>query len=292
MSRSITATLMLSLASAALAQAPDTARKVVPLAAVTITATRTERSTFDTPQPITVIDSTTLHEKLPHGVADLFRDVAGLDASGVGPSQRRPEIRGQRGQRILLLEDGLRLNNARRQQDFGEIPTLAGISAVERVEVVRGPSSVLYGTDAIGGVVNLISGGLPSAGDGEIHGVLTYRYGSAGKASTPDASFTARFGRLGVRANVAYRDADEYLAPTGTFGNITLNERVLVHDSGVRDRSNELALSYDITPTSQLFTRAEFYSAGQAGFGFIDPSKVGPNEPTFQILYPDPDYSR
>src|ERR687895_372029 len=99
------------------AQAPDTTRKVVPLAAVTVTATRRERGTFDTPQPITVIDSTTLKEKLPNGAADLFRDVAGLDAMGVGPNQRRPQIRGQRGQRILLLADGLRLNNARRQQD-------------------------------------------------------------------------------------------------------------------------------------------------------------------------------
>ena len=287
------ATLVVSLASVALAQMPDTARKSVPLAAVTVTATRTERSTFDTPQPITVLDSTVLREKLPHGVADLFRDVAGLDASGVGPNQRRPEIRLQRGQRILLLEDGLRLNNARRQQDFGELPALAGINTVERVEVVRGPSSVLYGTDAIGGVVNLITRGVPRTYEnGEIHGSVMYRYGAAGKASTPNADVTARFGKFGVMAGAAYREAEDYRSASGSFGNIKLNDRVPVFDSGIRDRSYRAALSYDLTGTSELFTRAEVYTADKAGFGFIDPANFGPNEARVQIFYPDQDYSR
>src|SRR5437773_101220 len=281
-------------ASVAASQAParDTVKKTVPLAAVTITATRTERSTFDTPQAITVIDSAQLREKLTQGATDLFRDIAGLDASGVGPNQRRPEIRGMRGQRILVLEDGLRLNNARRQQDFGELPALAGISSVERVEVVRGPSSVLYGPDAIGGVVNLIWGALPNSPSGEIHGDVAYRYGSAGTANTPNTDLAARFGRFGIRGSAAYREADPYRAPKGTFGNITLADRETVFDSGVRDRSYQLALGYELTHASELFTRAEWYSAEHAGFGFIDPAKLGANQPRIQILYPDQDYSR
>src|SRR3954464_3243518 len=167
----VLAALSVSAFNATSAQKPaaDSAAKATPLAAVTVTATRNPRSTFDTPQPMTVIDSMVLRERLPNGIADLLRDSAGLDASGVGPNQRRPEIRLQRGQRILLLEDGLRLNNARRQQDFGELPALAG--TVQQGEVVRGPSSVLYGTDALGGVVNLISVGVPrSIADGDVHG--------------------------------------------------------------------------------------------------------------------------
>src|SRR5688572_24252248 len=92
--------LTASLATIAGAQTSDTTRKqtATPLGAVTVTATRSERSTFETPQPISVIDSATLREKLVNGAADAFRDVAGLDASGVGPNQRRPQIRGLRGQ--------------------------------------------------------------------------------------------------------------------------------------------------------------------------------------------------
>src|SRR5690349_18252410 len=130
------ATLSFALASVAVAQSTDTT-KARPLAAVTVTATRTARSTFDTPLPVSTIDSAKLAESVANGASDLFRDIAGLDASGVGPNQRRPEIRGQRGQRILLLSDGLRLNNARRQSDFGELPAVAG-GAVNRVEIIRG----------------------------------------------------------------------------------------------------------------------------------------------------------
>jgi hemoglobin/transferrin/lactoferrin receptor protein len=275
------------------AQAPDTTRKVTPLSAVTVTATRTERSTFDTPQPITVFDSATLRDKLPNSPADLFHDAAGLDASGVGPNQRRPEIRGQRGQRILLLEDGLRLNNARRQQDFGELPALAGIGVIDRVEVVRGPSSVLYGTDAIGGVVNLISP-LPARAltRGDVDAHVTYRYGSAGKLATPDVSVGVKYARFGVRANAAYREAEDYTAPGGTFGNITLADETRVFDSGIRDRSYRVAFGYDLDATSNVFARAELYSADKAGFGFIDPATFGPNEARVQLFYPDQEYTR
>jgi hemoglobin/transferrin/lactoferrin receptor protein len=273
------------------AQTRDTTQKPTPLGAVTITATRSERSTFDTPQPITVIDSATIREKLANGATDVFRDVAGLDVSGVGPNQRRPEIRGQRGQRILLLQDGLRLNNARRAQDFGELPALAGINTVSRVEVVRGPSSVLYGTDAIGGVVNLITAA-PTASPDNVQASLTYRYGSAGKLGTPDAVVDARFGKFSARANVAYREAEDYVAPKGSFGNITLSDEYRVFDSGIRDRSYSLSTTYHLSPIRELFARAERYDADKAGFGFLDPAAFGPNQTRVQLFYPDQEYTR
>jgi len=290
-----TVVLAVVIAPALAAQQADTTtapRKHVPLGAVTVTATRSERATFDTPQPITVLDSLDLRAKAPNGVADLFRDIAGLDASGVGPNQRRPEIRGQRGQRILLLQDGLRLNNARRQQDFGEIPAVAGLSSVSRVEVVRGPSSVLYGTDAIGGVVNLITSGVPRTASGDVHGALEYRYGSAGDALFPSGALSMRVGKLGISAGGAYREAADYTAPKGSFGSITLDDDVRVNDSGIRDRSGRIAFGYDVRRSGELFGRAEFYSADKAGFGWIDPSYLGSNQPKIQITYPDQRFAR
>ena len=271
-------------------QVKDTT-KAVPLAAITTTATRNPRSTFDTPQPITLIDSVTLREKLTNNIADAFRDVAGLDANGVGPNQRRPEIRLQRGQRILLLEDGLRLNNSRRQQDFGDIPALAG-SSIERVEVVRGPSSVLYGTDAIGGVVNIISARPTLNVLRLVTGAVTYRASSAGQINMPIANFTTRFGKLGLRANASYRDAADYQAPKGKFGNINLTDETRVFDSGVRDQSYNLAGEYDLGRATELFSRIEFYNADHAGFGWIDPAKLGANQPKIQITYPDQAFAR
>lgn len=279
--------LLFCTAGALSAQTRDT---TTALDTVVVTATRTERSTFDVPQPVTVIDSRALRRKLSNGVADLFRDYPGLDASGVGPNQRRPEIRGLRGQRILLLQDGLRLNNSRRQQDFGEIPSLAG-GGMERVEVVRGPSSVLYGSDAIGGVINIISGDasrqtLPLSGE------LFYRYGSAGEASAPSGTLATRLGKLSIQGSAAFRESESYRAPSGTFGGITFDNDVLVHDTGIRDRSFDVASTYDINRSSQVFARAGWYKAADAGFGFVDPSLFGPFSTRVQILYPEQSFAR
>jgi hemoglobin/transferrin/lactoferrin receptor protein len=140
--------------------APDTL--VYHLNPLVVTATRTERTVFLTPAPVSYVSSAALREVQANTVGDVFRDLPGLDVTGVGAQQPRPIIRGQQGQRILLLQDALRLNNSRRQQDFGEIPALVDLSTVARIEVVRGPSSVLYGTDAIGGVVRVSSARLLS----------------------------------------------------------------------------------------------------------------------------------
>ena len=151
--------------------------KVHRLTPVTVTATRTVKTLFQAPQPVAVIDEMKIQEFNPNTVTDLFRGQPGLDVTGVGTNQARPSIRGQRGQRILLLADGMRLSNSRRQQDFGELPALVDVSSVQRVEVVRGPASVLYGSDAIGGVVNMITRTPDLPG---LHGTAGYRYSSVG----------------------------------------------------------------------------------------------------------------
>ncbi len=290
MTRKLLASLIFCTSTSAYGQVQDSASRPAPLDTVVVTATRSERSTFDSPQPVTVMDSRLFRQRLPNGVADLFRDFPGLDASGVGPNQRRPEIRGLRGQRILLLQDGMRLNNSRRQQDFGEIPALAG-AGLERVEVVRGPSSVLYGSDAIGGVINIISPDL-RAQAAPVSGEVMYRYGSAGTSRAPSGTLSGRAGRFGFRATAAFRDADAYMAPSGSFGDITLDERVLVNDSGIRDQSYDLSASFDFTRATQIFARAGWYEASDAGFGFIDPEHLGQGQPRIQILYPDQSFAR
>jgi outer membrane receptor protein involved in Fe transport len=287
MSRIPTVALLLAVATPVVAQTSD--NRPASLDTVVVTATRSERSAFDAPQPVTVLDSRLFRQRLPNGIADLFRDFPGLDASGVGPNQRRPEIRGMRGQRILLLQDGLRLNNSRRQQDFGEIPAVAGTD-FDRVEVVRGPSSVLYGSDAIGGVVNIISRD-PRLQQQPVSGALTYRYGSNG-LNAPSGNLSTRIGRFALRAGAAFRDAEPYRAPAGSFGDITLEERERVYDSGIRDESYDIASSFDVSRYSQVFARAGWYEASDAGFGFIDPAALGQGQPRIQIRYPDQSYAR
>jgi hemoglobin/transferrin/lactoferrin receptor protein len=268
-------------------------RRVTSLGQVTVTATRTEKDVFNTPAAVSVIDSATLQRRLPNTPVDAFRDLPGLDVTGVGTNQTRPAIRGLSGQRVLLLEDGLRLNNSRRQQDFGELPAIAGISGIDRVDVVRGPASVLYGTDAIGGVVNIITAGLPSSGSDSFHGWAGFRYSTADKQQTPSAGVQGRTGRFAFRASGAYRDTHSYSAPSGRFGDIDLQNDVRVNDTGVRDYSYNASAGWDLGRSQTLFARAEHYTARNAGFGYVANSDLGATgAPTIQITYPDQDVSR
>lgn len=261
---------------------------VVELQEMTVTATRDLREVFRTPAPVSVVDSTTLARRAPGSVTDLFFELPGLDVNGIGPSQSRPIIRGLLGQRILLLEDGIRMNNSRRESDFGEIPSLVGLEALGRVEVVRGPSSVLYGTDAIGGAVNLITRQPPTGLTGSsIRGTLGYRYQSAGDQQRPWGYLSGHNGRFSWMAFGSYRDAGNYTAPSGTFGQLPVTKDVKVRDSGVRDQNYAGQVGYSFSETSGVNLRYERYTADDAGFGYVDPNDINrPNDPTIQIRYP------
>ncbi|KPJ87858.1 MAG: hypothetical protein AMS18_14095 [Gemmatimonas sp. SG8_17] len=277
-------------ANAQQSTAPDsTPMKVHKLNAVTVTATRSPKSVMETPAPIVVIDHSEIREKTPNTVADLFRSLPGLDVTGVGPNQTRPSIRSQRGQRILVLEDGVRLNNSRRQQDFGEIPALVDVSEIERVEIVRGPSSVLYGSDAIGGVVNMITRTPQDLG---IHGAASYGYGTVAGENKVAGNLSGRFGRFSFLAGGTFRNAGQYEAPSGTFGEITLGDRTKVLDTGVEDYGVDAYAAYDLAANQRVYAKYSVYRADSAGFGWVDPAVYAPDQPEIQILYPFQDFDK
>ncbi len=280
--------------SAADSTRADSARKAHRLAPLTVSANRTEQQVFRTATPVLVLDSSTVRRETPDGVADLFRNLPGVDVTGVGPNQTRLIVRGQRGQRILLAEDGIRLNNSRRQQDFGELPAFTDINSTSRVEVIRGPASVLYGTDAIGGVVNQITMRAPGLNaPARVSGSVLFRYGSAGEQQTWNGTLSGRLGRLGFVLGGNYRDASPYKSPSGTFGALTLNDPTLVHDTGLSDRNFSADLAYNTSMNAAMTLRVSQYSARDAGFGYVSPADLGdPEGATVRLLYPKQDVTR
>ncbi len=260
---------------------------------ITVTATSTKRDTFETPNPVSVINRERIEEKAPNNVTELLVEVPGLDVNGVGANQSRPMIRGVRGTRILLMEDGIRMNNSRVSQDFGEIPALVDVSEVDRVEVVRGPASVLYGSDAIGGVVNIITR-LPEYDPekSEIHGNLGFRYSSADRQNKGTVNINGNIGRLGIMLSGNARKGKDYSAPAGTFGEIELSDDVTVTDTGVKDHGINLQLNYKLSKKNQISFKYEYYNAKDAGFGSVDPELYGGFPMSFQILYPLQNYNK
>jgi hemoglobin/transferrin/lactoferrin receptor protein len=252
---------------------------------VIVTATRIEEDVFQVPQPVSVVSKTEIEEQTPNTAADLLRNLPGVDVNGVGTNQPRPIIRGQRGQRILLLEDGIRMNTSRRQSDFGELPALVDVNSMDRVEVVRGPGSVLYGSDAIGGVVNMITTQAPK-NDG-VNGSLNYRFSSVDSQIKAGFEAAGRNGKFGYVVGATYRNADSYEAPAGSYGDITLDDKVLVNDSGVLDETYNARFSWDFANGHELFVKAERYASEDAGFGFVEPTIIDPSASTrVALTYP------
>lgn len=262
------------------------------LQTVTVTATRTATDVRNVAAPVLVIDSARIRSQVANGVADLFRSEPGVDVVGTGVNQARPMIRGQRGQRILLLEDGMRLNNSRRQQDFGEIPSLVDADQLARVEVVRGPASVLYGTDAIGGVVNLITR-VPNVGGPEnVSGRVGYQYGGAGALSKTTGSVTGNAGNWAFDVSGSARVAGDYEAPAGSYGKVTLAKDTPLQHSGVRDRNAAGMLAWQASQSLGLFAKYEQYAADDAGFGYVPPTLIGSDPTQIEILYPKQQFGK
>ena len=106
---------------------------------------------------ISIIDSKKIKNRAALSVSDLLRDVPGLavSRSGVLGSATQIRVRGAEANHLLVLIDGVEANNPA-QGDELNWGTLAA-SDIERIEVIRGPQSAMYGSDAVAGVVNIIS---------------------------------------------------------------------------------------------------------------------------------------
>lgn len=123
---------------------------------VTITASGNEQSTESAIQSVTTLDNVDLAEKAHPSLGDVLDNQPGVAKRSFGPGTTRPVVRGFDGDRVLILQDGMQMGSLGSQSgDHGEpIDALS----LDRIEIVRGPSTLLYGSNAIGGVVNAISG--------------------------------------------------------------------------------------------------------------------------------------
>lgn len=134
---------------------PLAAAQIHTMEALTITPTQNPTLKIEeAPVPVTVIGPDELAEKSVATIGDIFRHTPGVDAISAGPGSIMPVIRGLSHEQVLVLVDGVRLSDER---PGGNHVLSIDPAQIERVEIVRGPGSVLYGAGAIGGVVNFIT---------------------------------------------------------------------------------------------------------------------------------------
>mgnify|MGYP001599030641 CR=1 FL=1 len=132
--------------------------KNVKLNEVVVTATKTEKELKDVTQSVTVVTAAELKNSGATTAAEALRSVTGvfLTDQGTRGGLATLSIRGASYSQVLVLLDGVRMNSPRDAGvDLSALPV--ALDDIERIEIVRGPSSALYGSDAVGGVVNIIT---------------------------------------------------------------------------------------------------------------------------------------
>ncbi len=122
---------------------------------LTVTASGKEATVFDSLQSVVTLDSIQLKEKNAFGLGEVLENQLGIAKRSFGPGSSRPVIRGFDGDRVLILQDGLPSGTLSSQSGEHGEPTDA--ADLERIEVVKGPATLLYGSNAIGGVVNSVT---------------------------------------------------------------------------------------------------------------------------------------
>ncbi|MEX2571206.1 MAG: TonB-dependent receptor [Gemmatimonadota bacterium] len=183
------------------------------LAGVVVTGTGRERQVGDTYRPTTVMGDVELTRRLESSLAATIANVPGISQQYNGPAASQPVIRGMRGDRVLVLEDG---------QRTGDLATTGADHAVtidpvtaQRVEVVRGPAGLMYGSNALGGVINVVREEVPRTLPESVSGTLTAQAQSVNAALTGGGAVLVPLGDFAVRGEISARTAGDTETPLG-----------------------------------------------------------------------------
>ena len=123
---------------------------------VTVSGSGGEETSFESIATVSTVDSTQIVSRAAVGLGDVLENEAGVAKRSGSAGSSRPVIRGFDGDRVMVSTDGVSVGSLASQSGDHSEPVDA--LAVERIEVVKGPATLLYGSNAIGGVVNAISG--------------------------------------------------------------------------------------------------------------------------------------
>lgn len=222
----------------------------VDLDEMVVTATRTEAKKVDVPVNTTVVTAEKIESRHYQNVAEALKDVPGASVidTGEGASEKKIVLNGD--ERVLVLVDGKRVNfemgtMTRSGYDLNQLPD---VSTIDRIEVVKGHGGALYGSDAVGGVVNIITKKMDHT-----YGKVAMGFGSH-QARDAKAMYSIKEGKTGVMVAASkykqgyYKYKDVADKSTKRWGDANFeNEKVsLKVAQELSDKSN-LEIGYDFS---------------------------------------------
>ncbi len=219
-----------------------------------VTATRTESKVVDVPVNTTVIPASKIEARHYQDVAEVLRDVPGASVmdTGVGAGEKKIVLNGD--DRVLVLVDGRRVNfdmGAASGRSSYDLKMLPDVSTIERVEVIKGHGGALYGSDAVGGVVNIITKKMDHS-----YGKVSMGFGS-NQARDAKAMYTFKEGKTGVMVAASkykqgyykYKDAADHSTKRWAKDSDYENEKVSLKLAQELSDSSNLEFTYDYSKT-------------------------------------------
>ncbi len=176
---------------------------------IDVSATPFHSSNIESALPITVLHGESLRMRQANTLGDTLNKEVGVHSSFHGGVASTPIIRGLDGPRVLITQNGLDAGDASRVGPDHAVSTETSTS--ERIEVLRGPATLFYGSGAIGGVVNIVNDSIPKST--ETSGEWLTEYNSNNEQTLASGSFTSGTGNIAVHADGFYRDSENYQIP-------------------------------------------------------------------------------
>ncbi|MBP7064794.1 TonB-dependent receptor [Ferrovibrio sp.] len=182
-------------------------------------------NTDDLVEGSTVLEGQRLERQRAATLGETLDNTPGLAATGFGPGASRPVIRGQGGPRVRVLQNGLDTFDASGLSPDHAV--VAPMGSARRIEVLRGPATLLYGSSAIGGVVNVIDGRIPDAMPKDGLAGQARLQNSLGRSDHDAfaAVDTAIGPNIALHAEGGLLNAEDYRAATGRVDNSAMRSR-------------------------------------------------------------------
>lgn len=181
---------------------------------VVVTATRREARLFDVPRTLTFVEASQLYERNYHTTPDALAELPGVHMQKTNLGGGSPFIRGLTGKQILILIDGIRLNNSTFRFGPNQYLNTADPYITDQAEVVFGPGSVLYGSDALGGVVNIRTR-QPGGNDNNAGARAYQRIASAEQSTVTRVDLEGVLGTIALIAGGTYKRFGDLRAGSG-----------------------------------------------------------------------------
>jgi iron complex outermembrane receptor protein len=175
------------------------------------------RSQFEAFQPTSVLAGQELTKDLGPSLGVTLENQPGVASRSFGPAPARPVVRGLDGDRVLILQDGQRLGDLSSQS--GDHGVSINPAAATRIEVVRGPATLLYGANAIGGLVNVITDEIPSRPEEGVSGNMTFDLGTAANEAAGAGDVHVGNGTFALHLGGGGRHSSDVTTPEGEIDN-------------------------------------------------------------------------